>query len=88
MHNELDHNHKSTKDNLKLRTATQNKEEFMNSFSIKFELPTMHILQKKIMELAPGYSVEIAKYLYPQNNKILSYCNKRKEPKPTTYQKY
>ena len=59
----------------------------MNSFSIKFELPTMHILQHKIIELSPGYSIEIAKYVYPQNHEIVSHSKKNKVPKLTTYQK-
>ena len=73
MHNELDYDHKPTVDDPKFKTATQNKEDFMNSFSIKFELPTMHILQQKIIELAPGYSIEIAKYVYPEDHEILSH---------------
>lgn len=87
MHTELDSDHKPTKDT-KLRTAEQNKEEFMNSFSIKFELPTMHILQKKMIELATGYSIEVVKYVYPKDHKILSYSKKCQEPtKMTSYQK-
>lgn len=87
MHTELDFDHKPTKDT-QLRTAEQNKQEFMNSFSIKFQLPTVHILQKKIMELAPGYSIEIVKYVFPDQHEILSYSKERKKPKRmTSYKK-
>ena len=49
------------------RLAKDNMLSYMDNYAIKYPLPALYVLNAKVFRIKPSYSIQLIKYVFPQN---------------------
>lgn len=52
------------------RTAEHNKEQYLKSYSVGFEIPSFYVLESTIWFKNPDYILQMVKYVIPENETL------------------